>query len=798
MKSQKIGKQEMTLGSFLEALSWGDADCASDHVIRGHRTVFLKSTEFAKLLRTWRTPPRSKRSHRSRPAGGRELIDAFVLEAMLETTSSEMKAVDPLLRTTSDTLTKENLTKFQLDELQHAMRTTAPTLWSFLDLSAYSAKQRAANKHKDPSNIVMFTIANLLYSRTHHCNQLQRVLGIYFKFKGLSAKGCDTLHALGVCMSSKWTTNAVAAISDEAMSEVIAIVEKHQRVMSHDNVQMSFRVFSQRLEKNTQFGSGTAATVYVKKDAPAQDRSLNRKLQHARAVGMKNPLRPLDVLELAEKSYPYILQFAADHVLNILLHSDEFDLASYSEKSSAHLEESPGMALLPIGPETVTLQYMLGTLPIPEASYEDNDRVVAEFLKQLNIKTTAQKKRVSQEEIIYWIGDQLTVDRIRGLQRFCCQEANSYDRLDFIIPIFGWLHLQMAYAKSLHKQYLGTEAGRGLKYAFLKLERKGLEKPSTKGPFHDNLERAIYHVLEAHLRACWLVTSGVEKLEDLRSRSPRELRDLAIRIVDENATAGAIDSLDSGPQGAADPIRQSAMMFIRDALSYVVLDRSIQRGDIGMMEGMLPHLALRFAGGRNSHYVTECLELLQGLEREWPPAVSDLIRSNCWLVNSTGKRNGHTPLDRAQEARIKDIKVTNRSQGPSVNWTYLRTLHPALPVIQAVSHHIEQQFRTWTRYGRHTDPGDAKGIAKLQAAYQLEHIHETCRGRTISTKEDQVKDFYSMGLHTLPSAMMRWVDGRTFERATGEDWTAGNEDDELMTGYGTEITTDAEEHTSDE
>ena len=36
---------------------------------------------------------------------------------------------------------------------------------------------------------------------------------------------------------------------------------------------------------------------------------------------------------------------------------------------------------------------------------------------------------------------------------------------------------------------------------------------------------------------------------------------------------------------------------------------------------MLPTLLFRFTGGGNSKYATEVLELLQGLHREWPPAV---------------------------------------------------------------------------------------------------------------------------------------------------------------------------------
>ncbi|KZT12850.1 uncharacterized protein LAESUDRAFT_633811, partial [Laetiporus sulphureus 93-53] len=103
----------------------------------------------------------------------------------------------------------------------------------------------------------------------------------------------------------------------------------------------------------------------------------------------------------------------------------------------------------------------------------------------------------------------------------------------------------------------------------------------------------------------------------------------------------------------------------------------------------------------------------------------------CWLVNSTGKRDGHTPVDHAQEANIGKIKVTLRSQGPNSDWEYLKKLHPVIPVIQAISSHMEREFVTWKRYSHHTTPGDQKGIALLQKAYETSQIHKTPPGRKL-------------------------------------------------------------------
>jgi hypothetical protein len=105
------------------------------------------------------------------------------------------------------------------------------------------------------------------------------MFAIYLKFRGLSAKGFDTLHALALTMSHKWTGNAVARISHEAMKEVVRLMQIFPWLISHDNLQIPFRVFSQRLDNQGEFGNGTAATVYIKRNADILPDTINSALK---------------------------------------------------------------------------------------------------------------------------------------------------------------------------------------------------------------------------------------------------------------------------------------------------------------------------------------------------------------------------------------------------------------------------------------------------------------------------------------------------------------------------------------
>ena len=152
----------------------------------------------------------------------------------------------------------------------------------------------------------MIVLAMLLYTRSHHQNRFQKLFAIYFKFRGLSAKGFDTVHALALIMSHKWACDLVSRISQRAIMEAHFLKDRHPWLLSYDNVNIPFRVFSQRIDKQSDIGAGSAATIYIKRNAMHLPPSANRDLQETWLQGMKNPLSPLNIFDLATQSYPRI------------------------------------------------------------------------------------------------------------------------------------------------------------------------------------------------------------------------------------------------------------------------------------------------------------------------------------------------------------------------------------------------------------------------------------------------------------------------------------------------------------
>ena len=300
------------------------------------------------------------------------------------------------------------------------------------------------------------------------------------------------------------------------------------------------------------------------------------------------------------------------------------NLISHSGKDSDILKPLLAIDQLLTGLENITLQYLLGSVGIPGASYEDNAQLVEEWFCQLGLDSEQDQRQMATREIVTWVGDQLTVDCLRGLFKFRAEDKNSYERLDFVVLMFGWFHLQMAYVSSLHKQYFGTTQSCGLQQAFLLLEKKGLTKPQVKGPFHHDLhdlEEALYHVAKAHIHVDWLELRKVKQLSDLQKQSPKDLLKLAEKIVEQRASSEAMDLLDAKRENQQDEEFQQVIMWNRNMLQYIVLNQAIQNGDVGLMEDMLPHLLFQFLGGGNGKYAGEVLELLQALHWELPVEV---------------------------------------------------------------------------------------------------------------------------------------------------------------------------------
>jgi hypothetical protein len=495
-------------------------------------------------------------------------------------------------------------------------------------------------------------------SRSHHRCKLAKLLTVYFRSCGLSAKAFDTLHALGITMSQKWVYRGINALAQQQQVQLLEDIKKYPWFGIYDNVNIPFRAFQQRIGNQNHFDSGTAATILVLKSPLARwpDRDLR---MHQMALGADNLISGVDIFMLAAGAGPRIDSHAISVVLQYLVESPDFDFQTYKFKEEPMFSFRPSGHQLPIRKQYISCQYVLKTAHIEEVSYEGNARVLAEWWQQPGRDTLSGQKEMGERQIIVWAGDQLTVARLRGLQTFHCENHNAFDRLDFLVPIFGWFHAQMAVEHSIHTQYYGTQLGFGLVHAFDLLKRKGLHSPSVQGNFHNQLREALLHITEARFRDIWCVVGEVKTLKDLWKRSPQELQSLALRIVTDYASSEGLVKLEEG----CDDLLYQSIQMARDLLDYVLLDKAVSSGDIGLLEDLLPRILFRYIGGGSKNYSIEILELLQGLHREWPADLEcvSLVSDPFTLHADPSKGLYSGKLLACQHDRCAELISTHRS-----------------------------------------------------------------------------------------------------------------------------------------
>ncbi|THG93439.1 hypothetical protein EW026_g7797 [Hermanssonia centrifuga] len=344
--------------------------------------------------------------------------------------NKEMRALAPLTRSAPEDLTEEMLLDIKLSDMITRTKAAAPTLWSILQSASYTPLQAKRNTYKTPDTSIIMITAMMSYSRSNRRCKLQKVNSIYLKSTGLASKGFDTLNAYGLTMNQKWVYTGLERLSETSRTTLLLEIKTFPYRGSHDNLNIRFVAYEQRLNNSTHFDSGTAATIFVIKD-PSVIVPDCAAYQAKWASGAKDPITYPEILDLDYNATTRLDQQSIHIILGFLVNAPAFEFNTYVYKDSEVFSRPPAVLQLATGPEHATQQFVLDTEHEEEASYDGNERCLGLWFKQLKVLTDMQKANMSRKYPIVWIGDQLTTSRIRGLKKFFAWDDNAWDRLEF-------------------------------------------------------------------------------------------------------------------------------------------------------------------------------------------------------------------------------------------------------------------------------------------------------------------------------------------------------------------------------
>ncbi|TCD71585.1 hypothetical protein EIP91_007332 [Steccherinum ochraceum] len=772
-------RKKIDLPILLWAISWNVPSLVHHTAVKYERTKLMVSRELPEILATWYRPPR-RHTKGIRTVAARHAMEASALNIVSDLVDRDMHSLRSEFSFPQKDLSEATLLAIDWGSLINSAKLLAPTTWQLFSHCAYTPAQATENTYKTPDSTVLMAIAMCSFSRSHHSCKIPKLLTVFFKACGLSTKAFDTLNALGITLSQKSSYRTIRTIASQADRAMLADIKRYPCFASHDNLNRSNKVFEKRVDNVSTFDSGTCGSVIVIKDPYAVPINPDH-FHEFRAMGARTPLTSCEILKLSGKYAASHFRFAVYQVLQYLIEAPAFSFSSYDHRDDIVFTRPPPIHQLRARPELATCQYMLQTLHVEEASYAGNDRVIQKYLSQMGWRTDEQLRHLAEMKVIPWCGDQLTVARIRGLKGFRAHDFNRVQRYDFIEEIIGFFHAQIALMHSLHSQYYGSRSSDSslVKITDL-LNRKGLHKPTVKGAFAHDFKDLLAHITIARFRTLWCIVGEVDKLEDLRKRSPSELLQLAQQIVQNHASTHALNTLQKQSDARRDHVHEQAVQFNRDMLYFFSLDKAIKSGDVGRIEALLPHMLFRYSGGRNSHYSTEMLEILQKFQHDYDSTTHDFVRDYCWLTNTTGRPNAFLPIDELQEHNVKDTKVTFGVCGPNGTWEYVGDISGSIPCQRKIKDHVTAEINHYARGKSHTSPSAEADICRIQESLAASKILRQVPGREFKDENDKAADYIANGsdIKKLQTTIDNWWSTRANVRATTEEWESVDGEDE--------------------
>lgn len=106
----------------------------------------------------------------------------------------------------------------------------------------------------------------LLIMCSQKANYLQMVMGLYLFSKGAPRQLMGVLCKAGMSVSHQTVLRGIQSLTTEAKAEAKNAATTKSWYLIHDNINMAFRKYDQRLDNQDSFESGTAATIVIQEE----------------------------------------------------------------------------------------------------------------------------------------------------------------------------------------------------------------------------------------------------------------------------------------------------------------------------------------------------------------------------------------------------------------------------------------------------------------------------------------------------------------------------------------------------
>ncbi|KAJ7777513.1 hypothetical protein DFH07DRAFT_766283 [Mycena maculata] len=637
------------------------------------------------------------------PAIGQEFLDEKFDERLEKVLQTEGKAIQELLTRGRSTSIMELLDDFSMEQLGDQLESVAPTLWRILEKTAAPSKstrrEEQGEARREKRLVFTTACAMLSISRSQLANNYQVVIGLFLLGSGASKHEMEVLAHAGLSTSYSTIREHIHILSKEAIAKFQRLIKEQMFFIVWDNLNIAFRVESQRLNSGNHLDNGTTATgIPLYNPFTGETTTPHGTLPRA----LPRLLLLIGTIEqLGQCLLWQIKRLAFENIKNL-------------EHLRQAFKDCPEIDVILVH---LTTQYPLPAMHEDESSIEGTIRVYLQILRNLGLTDNDLKAH----GLMFNDGDLLTDSLVEKIQSARRNSNGVIEGMKASVRRFGLFHAKMAGCRLVLNEHWGKPNSLWPGSLWWEHNKLLKRKPISAGwkakkatpwkPSHELLQIS----LAAHVKDGFRIHCGSEDLDTWAlSATMEDIDAIAKRVYRKLFTTEALDKLRTLPH--RDITHENVILLNRDALYYIEFVSAIKKGDIGRVINVLQvWMVMMHTPKTMPKYADAIFETLRRIDRYDP------------VLN-------FKEVDLLQEHQNFWAKIIYNAKGSNRSWDWLSMI--SIFTLRDTMRTVQKTFNI-TGYGEcHTVPDMSKEIATLVDALQEEKVQEYVVNRPANDPTD--------------------------------------------------------------
>ncbi|KAI0332529.1 hypothetical protein GY45DRAFT_1396349 [Cubamyces sp. BRFM 1775] len=532
------------------------------------------------------------------------------------------------------------------------------------------ASRRLAGRRRRVSPAVVHRIRTvvimciLVQTCDQKSNALQSIVGIFLHACNTPEKVIKVLSRMGISISLTSIHRAIRSLSEQANEDIESLGQSRLASFGYDNFELQLATCIPTVDKPAEGLLHLTSGVLIRlaHGVTVDDLRCSRLLWERSSLNLHaSDPRPFDAYKTMELLYT--LHPETTHTQGSLSRRGRFRLWALQKILLEHgptcLKDSYGTLEAPESIDAIPLvktQYVpLRTMDLNQSKVSDNIAAILDMFKQAGIEDRSSGSGVDHPDVVTLVhGDLGTYERVQSAQRRRSVEDTPYDRLQSVVFVIGLFHLKMAAADAIWRLLVAPDNARVDEASFMRLIGRLRPQESSRlvanAKFRQQHE-LINHVLTVLVLDAWRAEIKKRKkasLEEWAKKEPSsaEIEDIAKTLVMDYVEGAGIDmyELEGRPRKERDQVRENVMRTMHYLLLYEELCYSLNAGDIGRFETILPHWIAIFRATGKHKYGIHTLRFIHALYFVYP----ERLRLVCYfrkqlLRGLTNSKKRHQP-----------------------------------------------------------------------------------------------------------------------------------------------------------